>query len=1749
MKKIRLLFLTLVALIAGASAQAADITVYIDPVGDGTWMDSSTKISVNVYTNGQSNNTFVTPTTYEGNVLKVTFADSYDRMIIVRGENQNAWGWNQTENITPVDNTLYKANGYTGDNNSVLAYTTVNPYVTAPAAGYVVDFNSEIATSNHDFKVAKGWGHIVGENNYDSQGPYYMSYNYSSTGGPDGSPALSAYRQYAGDNWGGAECYDLLVTPLVNGTVTLDIKAQGTASSSNNAFVEVYAINADGTRGDLLKTIKEDIAGYNTGSNTAWATFTLAELTAEQKLGLRCQYVYIDNFTAGSVNIPLENKLEVTSVANMDGQTGTSGTNPQFEQQADGNMKVQLKVTLSNTGDYDFIAGTTENYTLTPAQAAYTSGTKTYYDDATIAIPEDIAVGETKTFDAEFTVPYVSGYKYWFVRENVTGTTSSSSRYATAVAYESKFVLREAGSTSTSDLTTAQDYGRVSSATTRSFEIYNDGTAPLVIKSITLPEGFTSDNLPEIPAEGLELAKKTATDAFNVTLPVDVMGDFSGNLIIEYVKAGDTEATPKTLPFKGTVLQEGIWFADFNGNGSSNNGVYPEGSVVTSSTALQFGYTGAYGSYDNYLKSYSSAGTIVMPKLTATAGAQLKYDAVKYQSGNSYTLKVYVSTDRKEWGEAKATISNSDLETSGERYTQTLTFDEAGDYYVAFELYGVGLDNIIGLTKTEVAHDVYFKETKLVAEAQTGKEIKPNVKVVPLTNEAADSYTVKYYVDGEAVATATSIELTASATADKTFTISYTPTDEVTTEHDTYIAFEFTDGTVIASEHQTLKVTNEPKFLFVAANTSVSQNTTNLTTAQAFGKVNVATESKSFKIYNQGTATLQVTSIVAPEGFSVNKNEAFEVAAGESEDIIVTFDAATPGEYAGNLVVTYVQDGADPYELAFSGTMLDQTKWYANFDNPTTSEVVWPAGSLYESSVNTSYSGWGAPYNYYLYSRSTTNNKFTTPKLTAAAGEVFSFDARSYNSYNSTGTIKVYASATRDELGEPIAELEITDYSNFATQNVTMPSSGDYYLTIEFSDACIDELYGLAVADVAHDWTIVSSNIPAEAMQNVASTATVNILNLGLQDEAAEDITVTVYVNDEAVTTGEGVAIPMNHKLTDAGTQLSVSYIYPVVGTFPVYVEVKAGDYSVKTEPVDVNFTGEIASSDAIQVGTKTSSDRYHAIIDFYNLDGGAKTSDILYTAAQLNAFGITAGAKITKLAFKGTLSSAKTMNNSLTAWYGLSTGDITPNSPDKTALTEVKIYEGTIPFVAGENEIAIIPSEPIVYDGTSDLRFYFEGTKGSWATVSFDYDTNYMNMYWSGSSSALANPLLYVTLAAQPATLTGTVKTSAGAGIGGATVTLKAENGVQYTATANESGAYSMDVIQAGLDFTATVEAEGFLKREFALNMGGESKTNDVTMYRQFGIVGSLPGLDWNKDLVMTQSAEDPNIFTAELTGVNVSEAGTYKYKLRADGAWATDLAEGYELPVSGDEQWQIKTAGTYNYKFTFDWTNHTLTFERPFTLAENADGVMALNWVDVTIEREFKAGWNAVVLPFDLSVEEVKASFGENAEVAYFAGDEKDANGAVTVKFGKRTEGDIVAGVPYLVWSENTVSGLKFTKDIVTDQWNTTTGTTFDFVGVYEQTNTADGDYIVQGGEFRKASADNFVKPFRAYLQLKEGAASARSLNFVIGDQTVTEIAGLEVEGQTTVEGVYNLQGQKVTKMNRKGLYIINGKKVMMK
>lgn len=1459
------------------------------------------------------------------------------------------------------------------------AYIT-NVKIYLPKAGgdntvtdYAVDFNSPIATSDHAFAVASNWEHIVGINNYDGYGPYYMTYNYKATDGFNGTGALYAARQYAGDNYGGAVCNDLLVTPSLNGAVTLKVLASG-GSSTYPSFVEIYKVNDEGTEmGDLIKKFTADDGFTDIEGQDDWKQISLT-LTEAQRIGIRAQNVLMDDFTAATATIIPQKKLVVTGVMNPDKQNGTQGTNPIFEQQADGKLKVTLKLGLANTGDLAI-----DGYSFTPAYSTYSGGTINYCEDATVTLDGTLAVGAVDTIDVNFltalpATAYDGAYFNWYVRENVSNSTSGLYRYAKIALYQPKFVFRVAESTTTSSINTAQAYGTISEETTKQFEIVNDGIAPLTIKSITLPEGFTSSNAPTAEF----VLEKKAVQAIDITLPVTTTGAYSGNLVIVYLDKDGQEQT-YTLPFSGNVLAPGTWFADFNNTTSTP--IFPEGSIAEGGIRTYYSYTS--GAYDYYLYSYTSSSyanennKFITPKLHATAGSKLTFDVRRDESSSStYNLKVYVSTDRKNWGEPVFTETADNLTSAFQ--TKEISFETEGNYYVAFAIYGVRVDNIIGLTKVDVAHDLYFKSVSWPdASVNSGASLsKPSIDVIPLTNEAADAYTVKYVCGETVLAEGTPVELTASASNYKTFTFNWTPQVESTTLFEgTKVVFEFTTGEKFETEGFDLTVVKEPKFHFVKTlPTSKWYEPTDYTTPIAFGKTNSA-DVQTFYVYNWGAAALNVKSIALPEGFTASVETPFTVAAFDESDMSVaakqldiTFSATEPGEYSGDMVITYVDGlGADQtFTLAISGTKLDPAKFYASFDT----ENNWPAGSVYQSNVSVSNGGTYSAPNYYITSSSSTKNVFALPKMHVAAGDKLQFDAKLYSSYWSEGKVVVYTAAIRSELfnteegttrkqvfsvsGEDTENPLTTDYQ---TITVTFAEAGDYYVGLEISGRpYVDNIYGLTPVAVAHDLEIASVNIPAEGMQNYALAASVNIVNRGFAVENAYDV--LVHVGDEVTTIAGTEAIAMAQKFDAEGTKVSFNIRSPKAGTFPVYVEVKAGDFTVATAPVNVTFAEETMTSE-LTVETSNFSSMVPLYLSYYNSESvSLYTSDVLQ-----NNYGLKNGDKIKTITYKG-YKTADNHTSNLNVWYEW-TDDQTlakpangklevPASMTQHFTDQEIVWEKKGSSSESVDFITLTFAEPLVYEAGKSLRVVMYSKSDAWKGVSFENDnsaTSGLTYYHKDDSESTFNtnswssanlPVIHIGLEATAATFSGTVKNEEDAAIAGAEVLLVSNDGdnVQYTGTTDAEGAFNFNVLQPNRTYVATVTAAGYVPATETIEFAGESQTKNFVLEPTL-----LEKLFVNTSLASTDG------WTADASGsfrdFGNGKIGTYQVRFKPATVDETHLASeycfGFEARWSGNfasytQQSKVDLpAGTYTLTFDVENVNGSTSnanYENRFTV-----------------------------------------------------------------------------------------------------------------------------------------------------------------------------------------------------------------------
>lgn len=1541
-------------------------------------------------------------------------------------------------------------------------------------ANYTIDFNSAISTSNHDFRVASNWKHIVDKFEGSYGDVYYMTYTYKSSDGVEGTGALYCGEQKAGDYWSGEEqaVWDLLVTPVVNGKIYLKVKG----ASYSGGYVELYKVNATGTAkdGSTLKKIAQNTDFTN--SDYSEIEVDLAELGLDgQRVGIRASKVYLDDFRAESAVIEPEKSIKIVTAE----PSATSGV-IYWDQQANGKVLVKYMVTVRNNGEVALTSGD-ENYSISLIAG---TGSKAKVI-GTVPVPVNLAIGDTSepfavTAEVEPSTVWAGSYSYVPVNlmENLQGSlvTRANSNYK---PWEAKFVFRKANSSQTSVYTDPVAMGMVTAATTMNYEIFNNGIAPLTIKSISLPEGFTMN------LDGSEFVLgKEETKPFDITFPATEAGKFAGNLVIEYSENGGGVKT-FTLPVSATKIAEGTWFADFN---SDNNFAYPAGTVAEG--GVQQGYKYVNGGYNYWLKSYPNSeyaegnNKFITPKLHAAADDVMSFDVASDDSSKEDThyLKVYLSKDRMNW-ELVATYLETELEGTNEWNAKSISFPEEGDWYVGFAIYGVRLDNLVGGTKVDVANDLFIKSVSQKDEVQSGVSYDASVDVIAVSDIAKETYTVKYYVDGVAVADLTARAMTASATSTTTFKTTCSITADQTKTVPTYFEFVFGDGTTYRSADKYIKVTNEPYFVFFDKDTSVGGYAPDSRkTAIDFGKVNAAGIAKEFEIYNWGTAPLQVKKISVPDGFSVSAEAPLAVEGKARHQVDVTFSAETAGVYGGDLEIVYVDnEGADAtFKLAVSGTMMDPTKWYATF-NDGSEEVAWPKGSIRGknvSAVNTSYSN----PNFHITSSYTEDNMFITPKLHAEAGEAIQFDAQLYSNSWTEGTVNVYAAATREGLSDETARKHLVTVSGnsedealkpvtaeYKTFSAVMDEAGDYYIGFEITGRLkVDEIFGFTLVPVAHEWMNVTASVPETGMQNNEVKGSLKVLNIGLVDEKAGEYTVKATINGKEFASQPDVTIYSRNLIDDeARTAVPFSFRSSKVGKFSVNVEISAGDYTIAAEPVEITITEEIIN------GEKVVGDSQGTSSIFNNLYYKHSESVQLYTADDL---GLAAGAKIKSIRFKGTGTSGDLVT-AVKVYYELTddTEEVKPtavnyDTTNMTCILDNENYEWKKSSTL--TDLLVINLEnPIVYEAGKSLRIFVKSDANKYKSFSFEAFSKKGNAYrhhndntLSASWEDIERPVMYLDLAIEPRALSGTVTDPDGNAVEGAVVVLTSNDGddVEYEATSGVDGAYNVNVIQSSRTYDAMVTAEGMEAGEEGINVADESLVKDFQLSHVFVI-----------------SEEGANLFDA----------------------------------------------------------TNAVVYLKPM----------------------LKDGLNAVALPFSLTKDEVYSIFGANADVYTFQG-AKAASGVVQAYFPSVMHADTTvpevapeaqaeaevameAGVPYLVYIDEEMQPQKFNADVKAEMKKTVTEN-MDFVATAAEVEPADNQLVLDGTQFAKAAEGVKVLPFQAYLHAKNSDIAGAAVNLHSMPDAVEGIV-IDREGDDVI---YDLNGFRV-KNPDKGIYIINGKAVMVK
>jgi len=217
-------------------------------------------------------------------------------------------------------------------------------------------------------------------------------------------------------------------------------------------------------------------------------------------------------------------------------------------------------------------------------------------------------------------------------------------------------------------------------------------------------------------------------------------------------------------------------------------------------------------------------------------------------------------------------------------------------------------------------------------------------------------------------------------------------------------------------------------------------------------------------------------------------------------------------------------------------------------------------------------------------------------------------------------------------------------------------------------------------------------------------------------------------------------------------------------------------------------------------------------------------------------------------------------------------------------------------------------------------------------------------------------------------------------------------------------------------------------------------------------------------------------------------------------------------------------------------------LTIAAATVIDENAANVFTSGTkASVSFNYTKAAGkWGTIVLPFLTTVANLQTAFGKEIKVYEYKSSTENS-----MTFGEATT--LAAGYAYIIYSDDALDGARFFGVNFTATSANYDGSTLKFQATYEpiaEGGMEDKWGVTPDGYIMKGSASATLKAMRGYLTTSDPSAH---ISIFIED-TTTGITTVLSSKEFEMENVYNLHGQKVNKAH-KGLYIVNGKKVVRK
>ena len=892
-------------------------------------------------------------------------------------------------------------------------------------------------------------------------------------------------------------------------------------------------------------------------------------------------------------------------------------------------------------------------------------------------------------------------------------------------------------------------------------------------------------------------------------------------------------------------------------------------------------------------------------------------------------------------------------------------------------------------------------------------------------------------------------------------------------------------------------------------------------TSLAFGVVDkdATAPTKTFTIANTGKATLEGINVTSSNAAFTITNAPTSLAAGASQEVTITMATATAGNLSSDISISAT--GMNNVQFTVSGVILPTGLSVVDFND----------NQLPARWENT---GWtfanGAAYAAYH------NPAYvmTTPKIVVNAGDMFVIKGKiEYNSSSYYVTVKGLNSNSEEVYSKKLTNdvFNNTDYTAVLLSDV--PATVEKLQFVGYY-GYIDEIHGINYAASLS----VTTGDPAATVTSPANydfgecaadaTVTYNFANAGAG---------TINITNVAIT-GDGVAAYSTNWTTSVAApfDLVITRTYDANRTTAqdatVTVTTSEGDFVI-------NVTGTDKAANAPELAVSTTA------IDF-----GKVTADAVETVTVTN---------------NGTGSMTVDIYSS-SSDFTVTPAKLTGIGAGESKTFDITFKYGT-PYGVKNGDVVVVPT----YDPSKAKNITVTGKAKDPATWSEDFAGNTLPIGWSMDANWLI----------EGGVAKGSYSYSGSYYLTTAPLTVSAttdELTFDYEATAN----YVSIKIQMSKDGAAFAD----LHTISGLN-NGDAESYTITGLEPGNYQFRFKNDDYNLDNFEGFVLNLPD-HMANITAYTIPASSSYSVTMKEGQSFEATVTVKEQRGVAeeltaklymGDEVIGTKAGsvaanGTETLTITctptvaapsgaqmhieVEWAGATMSTENVtryvaaitnLTLDEtSSDAITAGTYDNVTLKRNFNAGWNTVCLPFTIS--DVEGFFGAGAK-AYNFTSFTDGN------LGFTNVAELTASYPYIVYvpaaitDDIALTNITIASGDASAWYRYQSGAYFRgtyapiAAGGWTKNDPSDVIYgVTSAGKIQKAGASASMKGFRAYFDLPAGATARLAIyDDATGITTILDAKELNNDGK-----VYNLNGQRVENAH-KGLYIVNGKKVVVK